>query len=71
MRKQSLHGGVHDYYEVKDMLARAIRGGVVSVKAPPRAHELLGYLTRTLGVSADTAAEYVERFMRDLTKRRK
>ena len=70
MRKQSLHGSVHDYYEAKDMLARAIRKGVVSVKAP-RAHELLGYLTRTLGVSADTAAEYVERFMRDLTKRRK
>lgn len=69
LRKQSLYGA-NAYYDVRDMLARIVRKGGAGVKAP-RAHDLSDYLVRTLGVSADTAAEYVERFMRDLIKRRK
>lgn len=71
LRKQSLDHGVHAYHQVKEMLAKLIRSGKGEINTPSAHEKMAGYLAKTLGLSADESAEYVERFMRDLINDRR
>lgn len=64
LRTQSLHGGPHQYFDLKEKLAGALRGEKVGKN--PNARSMVQYCTDTFGLSLDEAAENVERFMRDL-----
>lgn len=73
LRRQSLHGAPISYFDFREKLASAMRGGEAGEN--PRAEELTAFASTRFGLHQDDAAEYVERFMRDLrselTKRRK
>lgn len=64
LRKQSLHGAPANYYDMRDSLAAGLRSG--DAGANPGAADLADYCTARFGLSPDEAAEFVERFMRDL-----
>lgn len=64
LRQQSLDRGVVSYWDFRDKLAAAMRAGEVGRN--PRAAGLVKFSKEAFGVSLDEAAEYVERFMRDL-----
>lgn len=64
-RKQSLHGAPVSYWDVREKLAGAIRRRVAEAK--PRG--MAQWLTKEFSLSPDVAAEYVERFMRDLNQK--
>jgi len=59
---QSLDGAPNNYFEFRDLLAGAIKSGAAS--ATPAA--LIDYCNKRFGLALSDAAEYVERFYRDL-----
>jgi hypothetical protein len=73
MRKQSLDGVVQSYFDFRNKLAGEMRKGAAGKN--PGARELVAYAGKQFGLSSDQAAEWCERFMRDLknglTKRSK
>lgn len=64
LREQSLDHGVKSYFDFRNKLAAAMRAGEVA--PDPRAADLIDHSAKTYGLSRGDAAEYVERFMRDL-----
>lgn len=64
LREQSLDRGVKSYFDFRNKLSTAMTAGKVS--ANPRAADLASFSAQEFGLSPDGAAEYVERFMRDL-----
>lgn len=64
LRKQSLYGTPISYYEMRDSLADGIGSG--DVGDDPGSVQMTEYCTSKFGLSPDQAAEFVERFMRDL-----
>ena len=73
MRKQSLDGAVQSYFDFRNKLAGEMRKGAAGKN--PGARELVAFAGKQFGISPDRAAEWCERFMRDLknglTKRSK
>lgn len=72
LRKQSLHGVPANYYDLRDVLSKNMISG--DVGSDPSTADLIDYCSSRFGLSPDEAAEFVERFMRDLKnglKRRK
>ena len=73
IRKQSLDGVVQSYFDFRNKLAGEMRGGGAGKN--PGARELVALAEQKFGLSPDQAAEWCERFMRDLknglTKRSK
>lgn len=73
LRGQSLDRGVKSYWDFRDRLADAMRAGRAG--GNPDAAALTAFSAKEFGLSQDGAAEYVERFVRDLKnglkKRRK
>lgn len=67
LRRQSLHGGVLGYWDLRDSLSRLILKGQVSAGDPAD----LVRAVQGLGLSADAAAAVVERFLSDIHKRNK
>lgn len=65
LREQSLDGAMHDYFGRRNQLADAIRAGEAGKQ--PRAADLARLAGKKFGLSADAAAEFTERFMRDLS----
>lgn len=61
---QSLDAGVHSYFDWRERLAQAMRSGEVGKN--PGARELIEFSAKKFGQQPDHAAEWVERFMRDL-----
>lgn len=64
LRKQSLDHKIHSYFDFRDRLAGGMRTG--SAGKNPGARELVKFAASNLGLPQDQAAEWVERFMRDL-----
>jgi hypothetical protein len=60
---QSLDRGVSSYWDFREKLAGEVRSGAVK---NPRAGDLVAHAVERFGMSHDEAAEYVERFLRDL-----
>lgn len=60
---QSLDRGVSSYWDFRERLAADMRSGAVK---NPRARDLVARAVERFGLSHDEAAEYVERFLRDL-----
>lgn len=73
IREQSLDGVVQSYFDFRNKLAGEMRKGAAGKN--PGARELVAYAGKQFGISPDRAAEWCERFMRDLknglTKRSK
>jgi len=73
LARQSLDGAgnsrhpIISYFDLRERLAGALRGGKVAKN--PGAQDMVSYCVNEFGMSHDGAAEYVERFMRDLKKR--
>jgi hypothetical protein len=62
--KQSLDTGKPaNYFDFRDRLAGDMRSGLL---AKPNARDIVKHCARHFGLSLDEAAEYTERFMRDL-----
>lgn len=64
IRKQSLDHRIHSYFDFRNKLAGGMRTGTVGKN--PGARELVEFAARTFSLPHDQAAEWVERFMRDL-----
>lgn len=64
LRKQSLDGAVRSYFDFRNKLAAALRGGRVGVN--PGVRDLIAYGATKFKLSRDEASEWVERFLRDL-----
>ena len=64
LRKQSLDGVVHSYFDFRDKIAGKMRSG--SAGKNPGARELVEFAAKQFSIPLDQAAEWVERFMRDL-----
>lgn len=64
LRMQSLDGAPSNYFSFREKLAGLLRSGEVGKN--PGAKELVDFCNRTFGMSLGDAAEYVERFYRDL-----
>lgn len=64
LRKQSLHGTVQNYLQMREVLAGDVRSGKAGNK--PGLRDLVRYCSGKFGLSLDEAAEFVERFVRDL-----
>jgi hypothetical protein len=60
---QSLDRGVASYWDFRERLAGDMRSGAIQ---NPRARDLVAHAVERFGLSHDEAAEYVERFLRDL-----
>jgi len=73
LRKQSLHGAIANYFDFRSRLSAALVKGDTGKN--PGARQLVAYCGKKFGLPPGEAAEYVERFMRDLKqgleKRRK
>ena len=73
LRKQSLEGKPVSYFDFRNKLSGALRSGAIGKN--PGAQELVAHSNKMFGLSLSDAAEYVERFYRDLktslTKRSK
>jgi len=65
LRKQSLESNLLSYWDFRDHLADAIRKKRVSGAKPA---ELVNFARKQFGMSADTAAASVERFLSDLQR---
>lgn len=61
---QSLDGAPANYFDFRNHLAEAVRIGALGEN--PGARELVSYAVKQFSLSLDEAAEWVERFMRDL-----
>lgn len=64
LRQQSLDGAVKNYWDFRERLATALRERAAGEK--PRSADLVRFAAKRFGLSQDEAAEYVERFVRDL-----
>lgn len=64
LRQQSLDRRVHSYFDFRNKLAADLRKGLAG--SNPGARELVEHAASAFGMPSDQAAEYVERFMRDL-----
>lgn len=64
MRMQSLDTGIQSYFDFRNKLADAMRSGQAGPN--PGAKQLVAFCNKTFGLSLSDAAEYVERFYRDL-----
>jgi hypothetical protein len=64
LRKQSLDGVVQSYFDFRDKLAGKMRTGATGKN--PGARELVEFTAKQFSIPLDQAAEWVERFMRDL-----
>jgi hypothetical protein len=64
LRQQSLDGGVKSYWDFRERLAQAMREGTAGKN--PKSADLVRFAAERFGLSHDEAAEYVERFVRDL-----
>lgn len=64
LRVQSLQGVVHSYFDFRNKLADALRKR--GIGNDPGARELVEFSAKEFGLSHGDAAEWVERFMRDL-----
>lgn len=64
LRKQSLHGVPINYFDFRNRLADALRGGKAGKN--PGVHVITDFAARNFGLPLHQAAEWVERFMRDL-----
>lgn len=64
LRMQSLDGAPINYFDFRNRLADAMRNGAVGHN--PSSRDLVGYCKQMFGLSLGDAAEYVERFYRDL-----
>lgn len=64
VRKQSLDGRVHSYFDFRNKLAGDMRSGAAGKN--PGAREMVAHAQSKFGLPEDEAAEWVERFMRDL-----
>lgn len=64
LRKQSLDSVVHSYFDFRNKLAGAMRSGAAGKN--PGVRDLVMHAATKFGLSPDRAAEWVERFMRDL-----
>lgn len=64
MRMQSLDGAPVNYFVFRERLADAMRHGAVAKN--PSINDLIAYSKGIFGLSLSDAAEYVERFIRDL-----
>jgi len=61
---QSLDGAPSNYFDFRNKLADAMKSGAAG--ANPSARTLVDYCKKIFGLSPSDAAEYVERFYRDL-----
>lgn len=66
LRRQSLAGRVVSYFDFRNRMADALRAG----RARPRSRDITKYTRDRFGLPADKAAEWVERFLRDLSRDR-
>lgn len=64
MRNQSLDRRIHSYFDFRDKLAGSMRTGKAG--SNPGARQLVEHATNEFSIPPDQAAEWVERFMRDL-----
>ncbi len=64
LRKQSLDRGLHSYWDFRNRLADALRKGAAGKN--PGARELVEFSAKEFALPHYDAAEWVERFMRDL-----
>lgn len=64
LAKQSLHGKIHSYFDFRNRLSDALLRR--HVRAGSR--DITKYATKHLGLSANESAEWVERFLRDLSR---
>lgn len=64
LREQSLDPRIHSYFDFRNKLAGGMRSG--SVGKNPGARDLVEFAARTFSLPRDQAAEWVERFLRDL-----
>jgi len=64
LRKQSLDHKIHSYFDFRNQLAGAVRGGDAGKN--PGMRELMEHAANKFSIPPDQAAEWVERFMRDL-----
>lgn len=64
MREQSLDGRIHSYWDFRNKLANDIRSGAAGKN--PGVRELIAHAEEKFSLSSDEAAEWVERFKRDL-----
>lgn len=64
IRTQSLDGAIHSYFDFRNKLAAVMRTG--SAGKNPGARELVEHAAKQFSLAPDKAAEWVERFMRDL-----
>lgn len=64
LRRQSLHGAPLNYFDFRNRLADALRRGKAGKN--PGARVLVDYAAGQFGLPLHEAAEWVERFMRDL-----
>lgn len=62
--QQSLDTGTSNYFDFRNKLADALRAGQVGPN--PGARDIVAYCNQMFGLSLSDAAEYVERFYRDL-----
>lgn len=61
---QSLDTGVSNYFDFRERMSQALRSGKCG--SNPGIRDLVTCATKIFGLSRDEAAEYVERFVRDL-----
>lgn len=61
---QSLDGAPRSYFDFRDQLAASMQAGLAGPN--PGATELVEFAAKKFSLSSDQAAEWVERFMRDL-----
>jgi len=66
LRKQSLDRRIQSYWQFREQCAKALTEG--SIGANPGRHAMAAWAVTQFGLSHDEAAEYVERFMRDLSQ---
>lgn len=64
LRSQSLDGSIQSYFDFRNKLAGEMRNGAAGKN--PGARDLIALATKQLGIAPDRAAEWCERFMRDL-----
>lgn len=68
LRQQSVDGALYAFY--RDQLAALLRGRDKTLPVKRDPSSLAGYVSQAFGLSASDAAEMVERFFHDLSKRR-
>ncbi len=64
LARQSLDRRVHNYFDFRETLAKAIKTGRVR---PVNTQSMMTYCVKEQGMSQDEAAEHVERFTRDIS----